>query len=110
MATSIGVWNIRVLATQTETADQAIVTAVVGHFEVIQHAAALTDHHQQTTAGVIVLVVAFEVFGEILDTFAQNRHLHLGLTGITGLGGIFFDELLFALSANRHRGLLLSVV
>src|SRR5262245_3107548 len=51
----------------------------------------------------IVLAVRLEMFGEIGDAFGQDRDLDLWRSGVAGFGRVFFDKLLLALSADRHR-------
>src|SRR5437764_1395810 len=51
----------------------------------------------------IVFHVGFEVPGEVVDAFRQDRDLNLGRAGITGLVGIRLDDFRFAFGGNRHR-------
>jgi hypothetical protein len=50
-----------------------------------------------------VLGMRLEMIGEIGDALRQDSDLNLWRTGIAGFGRIFLDELLLALSADRHR-------
>jgi hypothetical protein len=68
----------RLLASQAEALDQALVACRVFSVEVVQQAPALTDHSEQSAAGVVVLLVDLEVLGEFVDTRSEKRHLDLG--------------------------------
>src|SRR3990172_8949631 len=54
----------------------------------------------------VVLAVRLEMIGEIGDPLSQDCDLDLWRAGIARLGRIFLDELLPALSADRHRVIL----
>src|SRR3990170_6394942 len=54
----------------------------------------------------VVLAVRLEMIGEIGDPLGQDGDLDLRGAGIALLGRIFLDELLLALSADRHRVIL----
>ena len=45
---------------------------------VLKHIAALTDHQQQTTVGVVILRVGLEVIVQVVDARGQQSDLHLG--------------------------------
>src|SRR4029077_6408285 len=70
---------------------------------VIKQSAPLADHFEQPSARMIVLAVRLEMLCEIGNPLGQDRDLDFWRTGIAGLGRIFLDELLLALSADRHR-------
>ena len=46
--------------------NSAVPLDVLGH-QVVQHLAALTDHFQQTAAGVVILLVDLQVLGQLVD-------------------------------------------
>src|SRR3546814_1728512 len=79
------------------------VAARVFLFQIVKQAAALVDEHQKATTAVVILVMTFEMLGQVRDALGQDRHLHLGRTRIAILAGMFLDEFLLALSGNRHR-------
>src|SRR5678815_4446151 len=54
----------------------------------------------------VVLHMALEVLGEVIDAFRQDRDLNLGRAGVAGLVGIRLDDFRFAFCGNRHRQLL----
>src|SRR5690606_10696233 len=71
-----------VLTTQTQTTDQGAVTSSVLALQVIQQLAALVDHADQTTTGVVVLAVGLEVVLQLVDVGGQQCNLHFRRTGI----------------------------
>ena len=70
------------LLTDTQLGDQSTVTVDVLLCQIVQHVAALTNHHQQTTTGVVVMLVHTQVIGQLVDASGQNGDLNLGRTGI----------------------------
>src|SRR4029079_10382435 len=82
---------------------QRLVTRLVLPLDVIEQRTACCDHFQKTPARMIVLHVGFEVPGEIVDAFRQDRNLSLGRAGVAGLVGIRLDDFRFAFGGNRHR-------
>src|SRR5437867_12613947 len=59
-----------------ESLDQLSVALRIPVLEIVQEAAAGSDHLEQTAAGMMILGVRAEVPGQILDPVAQNRDLH----------------------------------
>src|SRR5581483_1967850 len=90
-------------ATNAEPLDQRLVAGFVLPLDVIKERSALRDHFEQAAARMRVLHMRFEMFGEIGDSFGEDRDLHLRRTRIAGLYGIFLHERLLALDADRHR-------
>ena len=45
--------------------------------KIVQQAAALVDHHDQTAPGCMVFHVRLEMRGQVVDPLAQKRNLHL---------------------------------
>lgn len=50
----------------------------------------------------VVLFVSFEMLGEVLDAFSQDRDLNFRRSGISFVGFELLDQFLFVLSCNRH--------
>src|SRR5690606_19706813 len=90
-------------ATQFELFDQRLVARLVLALEVVKEAAALGNQGEQATAGMIILLVALEVLGQVLDTLRKDRDLDFRRTGITRGRGEFSHKFLLAFSGNRHR-------
>src|SRR5664279_3397970 len=82
---------------------QRLVTRLVLPLDVIKKRKTGCDHFQKAPARMIVLHVGFEMPGEVIDAFRQDRDLNLGRTGVAGLVGIRLDDFRFAFCGNRHR-------
>jgi hypothetical protein len=70
------------LSTQAKLGDDGSVTLDVVLLDVIEHATPATDHGQQTTAAVIVLLVRLQVAREVVDALGKDGNLHFGRTRI----------------------------
>src|SRR5699024_6133429 len=71
-----GGWIKPKLTAQTEFADQRLVALAVAALEVIEQLAPLVDHFQQTTAGMMIRLVGFEMGAQLRDAFGEQGHLH----------------------------------
>ena len=60
--------------------------------QVVQQTPALADHFQQAPAGMMVLLVVLQVFGQIADPFGQDGDLDFRRSGILFIDPIGFDE------------------
>src|SRR6202051_2810336 len=83
--------------------EQRLVTRLVLPLDVIEQRTARGDHFQKPAARMIVLHVGFEMPGEVVDAFRQDRNLNLGRAGVAGLVGIRLDDFRFSFGGNRHR-------
>src|SRR6478752_5846382 len=81
------------LFSDVEALDQIGVPMRILRLQVIEQTAAAADEHQQATPRVVVLGVCLEVFGEVVDAFAENRDLHFGRAGIAVVGLVVADQL-----------------
>jgi len=90
-------------AANTEAFTNALVTRLVFALQILQQAATLTNHHEKTTTAMEVVVMFFHVLGEVFDPFSQDCNLDFGGTGVTVFLSVFFDQLSFAFSSNRHQ-------
>jgi hypothetical protein len=91
---------------QLELFRDRLVPARVRAMEIIQQAAALADHHEQSTAGTMVLLVLLQVLGEVVDPLREQRDLHVGRTGVLRMQ----PEILNHLRLNFHIPIDLSFV
>jgi hypothetical protein len=57
--------------------------------EVPKQSPTLTDHHEQSTPTVMVLLVDLQVFGEVIDPLSQQRNLDLGRSRVRGMRAEF---------------------
>ncbi len=65
------------LATQSQFCNQGPVTLHVLFLEVPKQSPTLTDHHEQTSPAVMVLLVDLQMLGEVIDTLSQQHNLNL---------------------------------
>jgi hypothetical protein len=90
------------LATQTQAADQILITLLVLALEVIQQLAALVDHLQQPAAGMMVLLVGGEMAHEVFDARGQQRDLDLGRARVGRITAVLFDDARLGFCVQRH--------
>ena len=80
------------LLTDTQLGDQGTIALDVLLHEIIEQAAALTDHLVQAAAGVVVLRVLLEVLGELSDALGEDSDLNLRRTGVAFVGAVGCDD------------------
>ena len=66
------------LLAEAKPGDDFAIAIDVSTVEVAKLASALAYEHQQTTAGVIIVLMRLQMRCEVLDPFRQNGHLHFG--------------------------------
>src|SRR5690554_1038246 len=100
--------NSRLLA-QAQTLDQITITVGVAIFEVIQQLAALADKLEQTTTGVVVFFVLFEMPGQTIDAGREQGHLNFRRAGIARRALKIGNDLVFGSGIESHLEKLLVV-
>ena len=73
----------RRLAADTQLLDQRLVPLRAAAFQVIQKATPPGDHEQEATTRVMVFLVDLEMFRQLHDPVAEERHLHFWRPGVT---------------------------
>ena len=86
------------LLAELELLGNALITSDVGRVEIIQQTPALAYHHEQSTAGTMVLLVGLEVLRKLTDALAQNRDLHFGAARVRTVDAVLLDHALFLIS------------
>src|SRR6202023_3070037 len=86
--------------------EQRLVTRLVLLLDVIEKRTARRHELQKAAPRMVVLHVGFEMPGEVVDAFRQDRDLNLGRAGVAGLVGIRLDDFRFTFGGNRHRQIL----
>jgi hypothetical protein len=62
--------------------DDVFVALCVVLFQIVQQAATLADHHEQTTPGGMVFLVRLEVLVQLTDPLTQDSNLNFRASGI----------------------------
>jgi hypothetical protein len=83
------------LSFQPERFDDGTVAVDVFVFDIIEQSATPAHEHQQTSTGMVVLLVNLEVFGQIGYAMGQQSDLHLGRSRVAFMQLELIDELLF---------------
>ena len=83
------------LLSQAELANDRAVTLDVVLLQVVQKTSSLTDHLLQTAAAVEVLLVDFQVLGQVSDAVGQNSNLYFGRTCVALVSSILRDDVVF---------------
>src|SRR5438270_6099179 len=86
------------LLANAEFLDYVLVSLGIVSLEIVEQAATLADHHQETAAGGVILLVRFEMVRQFTDPFAEHRDLNFGASSIVIVGAEPGDDVLFALS------------
>ena len=96
------------LLSQTELFNDRTVALDIGLLQVAQKISSVTNHLLQAATAVVVLVVALEVFGQILDSVGQKRDLYLGRTGVAFVCSVSCDDGLLFFFLHCHDSIHLS--
>lgn len=88
---------------QTQGPNQLLVTIGVKLDQVVEQAAALTDHFQKSTAGVVVPKVLLEVGSQLGDFFGQESHLHFWRTRVSLALGVALHNCLLVGFGQCHK-------
>ncbi len=92
-----GIYCLR-LPTDAKLLDDGLVTIDITGLDIVEQPPALADDLQQTPATVMVLLVDFEVLGQVRDPLGQDGNLNLGRTGIAVMTLVAADNLLLFFS------------
>jgi hypothetical protein len=71
-----------VLATEFELLENILIFLVIFFAQVVEKAATFTNHLQETTARMLVLLVSLEVLGKFFDLLSEDGNLNLRRTGV----------------------------
>jgi hypothetical protein len=78
-----------------EFRDDAGVSLGILTLQILQQAAALRHHLDQTTARTDVLAMRFQVFGELFDLLCKKGDLHLGGASVLIVNTELLNDLIF---------------
>src|SRR6185503_14270452 len=80
------------LLADTETPNEIGVAIGILALEIVEQSPALADELQQTSAGMMILRVDLEVFGQVIDALTQERDLYLRRSGVAVMSFVCADD------------------
>jgi hypothetical protein len=92
----------RSLTANTEALNQGLVPFRATALQVVQEAPAASDHRQQSTTGMMVLLVRLEMVRELQNSLAQDGYLYLWRPAIGFVLLELANNLLFNLGRQCH--------
>ena len=79
-------------ATQPQLGDQGPVSLHILPTKVVEETTPLTDHHEEPAPTVMVVLVLTEMLGQMVDSLAEEGHLHFGGAGVALMGAVLGDD------------------
>jgi hypothetical protein len=70
--------GIQALLPDPQFFNQSAVALDLAALEIIEEGSPQTNHPEEALAGMMILLVLFEVIGQIVNTLGQERYLYLG--------------------------------
>ena len=89
-----------------EAADKVAVACDVGGGQVLQEASALADHGEESAPGMVVVLVGGKVVLEAVDARGQQSDLDFRRAGVSLVGLVLSDDLVFLIFEKSHMRLL----
>ena len=97
------------LAADAELLNQPFIAVKILRVQIIEQPATLADQTQKSAARMMILGVALEMIGELLDARREQSDLHFGRTTVVRCRSVSLDYFPFAGGLERHQVLLLSL-
>ena len=88
------------LLSDVQLLDDRTIALNVNLLQITQQVSSVTNHLGQTATAVVVVGVALEVLGQVVDAVGQNSDLNLGRTGVAFVDRILLNDCLFFLSGH----------
>ena len=82
----------RSLLLEPELLDDRVVAALVVLLEIAQVCAAIGNHLEKTTAGMVILVVLLEMLRQFINAAGQDSDLNIGRAGVGVMTGRVLDD------------------
>ena len=79
--------------------DYVLVALGIVVLEVVEQATTLADHHQETAAGGVILLVRLEMVRQLTDSLAEHCDLDLGAARVLLVGAEPGNDVCFTLSS-----------
>ena len=80
------------LFADAEFLNNLFVALGIGPSEVVEQAATLADHHEEASAGGMVLLMRLEMLRQFTNTLTQDGDLDLRGTGIVVVSPVLVDQ------------------
>ena len=71
-----------ILLTNSELRNGRTVTLDVLLHQVVEKVAAVTNHFEQAAAGMVILLMDFQMLGQVVDSLSEDRDLDFRGTGV----------------------------
>ena len=86
------------LLTDAEFSNDSFVALGIVSLEVVEQATPLADQHEQAAARAVVLLVRFEVIGQLANAFTDDGDLNLRTPGVSRVRLILVNDRFLLLS------------
>jgi hypothetical protein len=83
--------------------NQALVSIEIVVLKIIQEPSSLADKLQEAASGMVILNVSLEMLGEMLNTLAEQRDLHLRRAGVRLMKPKLLHDYLTLWLSNPHK-------
>ena len=91
-------WATRDLLADAEFSNDSFVALGIVSLEVVEQATPLADQHEQAAARAVVLLVRFEVIGQLANAFTDDGDLNLRTPGVSRVRLILVNDRFLLLS------------
>ena len=85
------------LLSDVQLFDDSSVSLDVDLLQVVEQISSVSYHFEKTAAAVIVLVIVFEMLGQIVYSVCENRNLNFRRTRVSLVNGVFLNNSLLFL-------------
>ena len=85
--------SVTELLTKTQLRNDCTITFDIVLHQVAQQVTTAANHFQQTTAGMMVILVGLQMLGQVVDSSGQNGDLNLGRTGVALMQRVVGNDL-----------------
>lgn len=91
-----------VLLTNAEFCDNVTVSHDVAFLNISQKVSSVTDHFEQAASRMMILLVNFQMLGELVDPVSQNSDLNLRRTCVAFVSRILLNDLILLFFCHFH--------
>ena len=95
--------SVERLFSQSELADDLLISRAIFARQILQQAVSPADHLQQPATRGVILLVRLEVLGQLGDPLGQQRDLHFRRTGVFLVNLVVGNDLSSSPLRDRHR-------